>query len=292
MGSRTETSPNFLEVSLRGSGSSVSFPLGEPGTIRIGRSLQNDILINSPRLLPTHAEIIPSPEGWISRDLSANRECLLSSGEPQELGDLRLVLRGADAPPPSESGQTEPEKPKVPPLRIILFALIAVALAVLFLVPGPSPEPPASLRENLPGDSGSSLLPSRDLPESPYTPEERLHLSEISLSLGEQLLRDWKISLTNLSLARAELKNALTLLDGISSPADFRSRITARLEEAETLLEEEIRRRKFAAEKAIRFHDLPAAERELEELARMIHFPEDPRYRYTQDRLREIGKRD
>lgn len=292
MGPRTATSTNFLEVSLRGSGTPVSFPLGKSDTLRIGRSLQNDILINSPQVLPTHAEIISSSEGWIARDPSANRECLLSPGEPQEFGDLRLVLHGAADLPHPEPGKTGSEKSKLPPLRIILFALIGVALAVLFLVPGPSPEPPASLRESLPGESGPSLVPSRDLPESPYTPEERLHLAEISLFLGEQLLRDWKISLANLSLARAELKNALALLDGISSPEDLRSRITTRLKETEHLLKEEFRRRKFAAEKAIRFQDIPAAERELKDLARMIHFPDDPRYRYTQDRLREIGRGD
>ena len=128
------------------------------------------------------------------------------------------------------------------------------------------------------------------MPASSLTPAERIRLADLSLSLGEQRLKDWKISVENAGLARAELEKAAALIEGINPHPPFSPRITARLEEAESLIEEEFRRRKFIVEKAIRFRDLDTAERELRELITFLHFPDDPRSRYAQERLRDIGR--
>lgn len=286
---REKTADLYLHLSLKGGEKPILFPLAGKFPVRIGSSLANDILVNSPETSPLHAEIVSGQDGFILRDPGKKTERPLVPGQALILGNLAISLESDPAPRARPTGEKSPGKSSPARLRLILFVLIGLALAFLFLYPAPSPRTAPSLREetgNEPENPPSSPVGGTlSLP-----PGERISRARASVALGEQRLRDRRISIENLSLARAEFRKAADLLEGLSPAPDLLPALESRLQEAENLLEEEFRGRKFSAEQAVRFQDLDRAELELKNIQKLIPEPDDSRHRYAQERLKEIGR--
>ncbi|MCX5866659.1 MAG: FHA domain-containing protein [Proteobacteria bacterium] len=293
-----KTSADFyLNLALKNQGHPVSVPLAGSPFVRIGSSLTSDVLINSPEISPRHAEILSGPEGFVLREPGEGRERKLAPGQSQNLGILSISLSSGKpclSPPAARKSRT-----KISPgrLRLILFALIGLALVGLFLLPAPKAPGPPSLREENTGSPepgpgpGANSSPSSPGGESiSLPPGERISRARNSLALGEQRLRDRKISIENLGLARAEFQKAVDLLEDLPPAPDLLTALNARLQETEGFLEEEFRRRKFSAEQAIRFQDFDRAELELKNIQKLLGNPNDPRSRSAQERLKEIGR--
>jgi hypothetical protein len=277
-----------LRLALKNQGQPVSLPLAGSSSVRIGTSLSNDILINSPEISPRHAEIISGPEGFLLREPGDNRERKLTPGQSLILGSLTISLESEKSPRTRPPGEKIPGKSSPAKLRVVLFVLIGLVLAFLFLYPAPSPRTPPALKEEAGPETKSP--PSSGWESLSLPPEQRISRARASFALGEQRLKDRRISIENLSLARAEFQKALNLVEGVSPVPDFLAALNSRLQETEGLLEEEFRRRKFAAEQAIRFQDPDRAELELKNIQKLLRVPDDPRYRYAQERLKEIGR--
>ena len=286
---KKKTADFHLGLSLKGGGKPTSILLPEKFPVRIGASLTNDILINSPEISPRHAEIISGPEGFLLRAPGEKREWKLVPGQSLSLGKLTISLEAGKPPFSRPAVKIIPGKSSPAKLRFILFALIGLALAFLFLYPAPSPRTPPSFREKT-GPEPKSSPSSSGGEKLSLPPEQRISRARSSLTLGEQRLKDYRISIENLSLARAEFQQAVNLLAGLNPAPDFLPALNGRLQETESLLEEEFRRRKFSAEQAIRFQDPDRAELELKNIQKLIGAPDDPRYRYAQERLKEIGR--
>lgn len=286
---KKKTADFHLGLSLKGGGKPTSILLPEKFPVRIGTSLTNDILINSPEISPRHAEIISGPEGFLLRAPGEKREGKLVPGQSLSLGKLTISLEAEKPLLFRPAVKKIPGKSSPAKLRGILFALIGLALAFLFLYPAPSPRTPPSLREKTgPEPKSSPSSPGKEKFSLP--PEQRISRARASLALGEQRLKDHRISIENLSLAREEFQQAVNLLEGLNPAPDFLPALNGRLQETESLLEEEFRRRKFSAEQAIRFQDPDRAELELKNIQKLLGAPDDPRYRYAQERLKEIGR--
>ena len=287
----------YLSLALKNQGHPVSIPLAGSSSVRIGASLTNDILINSPEISPRHVEILSGPEGFVLREPGENRERKLAPGQSLSLGNLTISLESGKPPLSRPAAKKSPGKSSAAKLRVILFALIGLALAFLFLYPAPSPRTPPSLKEEAgpasapgagPGSKYSNSSPGGESISLP--PGERISRARNSLALGEQRLRDRKISIENLGLARAEFQKAVNLLEGFHPTPDLLTALNARLQETEGFLEEEFRRRKFSAEQAIRFQDFDRAELELKSIQKLLGNPNDPRSRSAQERLKELGR--
>jgi hypothetical protein len=278
----------YLTLALKDVHKPSTIPLKDNSSVRIGASLTNDILINSPGISPRHAEIISGPEGFVLREPGENRERKLSPGQSLSLGSLTISLESGSSPLSRPAAKKNPGKSSPAKLRVTLFVLVGLALAFLFFSPAPSPRTPPSLQEEAGPETKSP--PSSGGESLSLPPEQRISRARASLTLGEQRLKDRRISIENLSLARAEFQKALNLVEGVSPVPDFLAALNSRLQETEGLLEEEFRRRKFAAEQAIRFQDPDRAELELKNIQKLLSTPDDPRYRYAQERLKEIGR--
>ena len=286
---KKKTADFYLGLSLKGEGKPTSILFPEKFPVRIGASLTNDILINSPEISPRHAEILSGPEGWVLREPGEKRERQLVPGQSLSLGNLTISLEAGKPPLFRPATNKSPGKSSPARLRVILFVLIGLALAFLFLYPAPTPRTPPSWREET-GPAPKSLPASPDRQNISLPPEQRIFRARASFALGEQRLKDYRISIENLSLAKAEFQKAMNLLEGLAPTPDFLPVLNSRLQETESLLEEEFRRRKFSAEQAIRFQDPDRAELELKNIQKLLSAPDDPRYHYTQERLKEIGR--
>jgi hypothetical protein len=286
---KKKTADFCLTLALKDVHKPSSIPLKGNSPVRIGASLTNDILINSPEISPRHAEILSGPEGFVLREPGENRERKLAPGQSLILGNLSISLESGKPPFSRPASKKSPGKASPAKLRVILFALIGLALVFLFLYPAPSPRTPPSLREET-GPEPKSSPSSPGVENLSFPPGQRVSRARASFALGEQRLKDRRISIENLSLARAEFQKALDLLTGLNPAPDFLPALASRLQETESLLEEEFRRRKFSAEQAIRFQDPDRAELELKNILRLLNTPDDPRYRYAQERLKEIGR--
>ncbi|MDD5223331.1 MAG: FHA domain-containing protein [bacterium] len=285
---KKKTADFCLTLALKDVYKPSTIPLKDNSSVRIGTSLTNDILINSPGISPRHAEIISGPEGFVLREPGENRERKLAPGQNLSLGNLTVSLESGKPRLSRPAAKISPGKSSPARLRVILFALIGLALVFLFFYPAPSPRTPPSLKEDSVPETKSSPSPGGEMSTLP--PEQRISRARASLALGEQRLKDYRISIENLSLARAEFQKAMILLEGQSPAPDFLAALNGRLRQTESLLEEEFRRRKFSAEQAIRFQDPDRAELELKNIQKLLNVPDDPRYRYAQERLKEIGR--
>lgn len=277
-----------LSLALQNQDRPVSLPLAGISSVRIGTSLTNDILINSPGISPRHAEIISGPEGFVLREPGESRERKLTPGQSLSLGNLTVSLESGKPRLSRPAAEKSPGKSSPARLRVILFALIGLALVFLFFYPAPSSRKPSSLEEEGVPETKSS--PSSGGEKLSLPPEQRISRARASLALGEQRLKDYRISIENLSLARVEFQKAMILLEGLNPAPDFLTALSSRLRQTENLLEEEFRRRKFSAEQAIRFQDPDRAELELKNIQKLLNAPDDPRFRYAQERLKEIGR--
>ena len=285
---KKKTADFCLTLALKDVHKPSTIPLKGNSPVRIGASLTNDILINSPEISPRHAEILSGPEGFVLREPGESREWKLAPGQSLSLGNLTISLESGIIPLSRPAAKKSPGKISPAKLRVILFALIGLALAFLFFYPAPSSRTPPSWEEEAGPETKSP--PSSGGESLSLPPEQRISRARASLALGEQRLKDHRISIENLSLARAEFQKAMILLEGLNPAPDFLAVLNSRLRQAESLLEEEFRRRKFSAEQAIRFQDPDRAELELKNIQKLLRAPDDPRYRYAQERLKEIGR--
>ena len=73
--------------------------------VRIGRGVDNDLVLRDVRVSRHHAAIEPSPHGWIVRDLQSTngtyvngrrvQELEIDQGTEVSLGGFRLTLQGS-----------------------------------------------------------------------------------------------------------------------------------------------------------------------------------------------------
>lgn len=76
------------------------------GPIRIGRALDNDVVLDDPHACPQHARLSPTPEGWRFEDLDSlnglrhegrrARDGLLRSGDELRIGHLHVRVFAED----------------------------------------------------------------------------------------------------------------------------------------------------------------------------------------------------
>ncbi len=272
-------------------------------TVKIGRSPENDLIVNDRLVSRFQAEIRTEGDRYRISDLGStnptqvNRQVIeeeyLEDGDELTIGESILRFYRA--------GMGKPESPgkalsKIPPRQLILIGLIVLCLIYLLLPSGKDRNEQPSARKPTTIASGE-VKPAESLREKEQpvlrelSVEERLKQALSSYEFGKKKLSDWRIIRGNLALAIKALEKSLFLIEGLDPLPEFYLDAKIKLEEAKQMLDAEFKKHRFEVEKSIRFANWEGAQRELTIIQEILPEPSslsDPRAVYAREKSREV----
>ena len=274
-------------------------------SVKIGRSLKNDLIINDRLVSRFQAEIRAEGDRYRIFDLGSTNptrvdnqavtDRYLEDGDEITVGESVLKFYRAGQ---SESRSRKKGLGNLPTRQLILIGLIVLCLIYLLIPSGKDKKGQSSTRNLRAISSGEtkpeSSLKNEQLNLDTFSNEERLKQALSSYEFGKKKLSDWKISRGNLALAIKALEKSLLLTEGLNPMPEFYRDAEAKLEEAKQRLDAEFRSHRFAVEKSIRFGNWEEAQRELNIIQEILPEPSslsDPRAVYVREKLREVEKK-
>ncbi len=275
-------------------------------SVKIGRSPQNDLIINDQLVSRFQAEIRAEGERHRIFDLGSTNPTLINNQAVEEkyLEDGDEITIGGSVFKFYRAGKGKSEAQrkalsKLPPRQLVLIGLIVLCLIYLLIPSGKGEKEQSSTRKLRTLPSGEikatkSLLKKGQPDLSKLSIEERLKQALGSYEFGKKKLSDWRISRGNLALAIKALEESLLLTEGLEPLPEFCQDAKAKLEEAKQRLDTEFRRHRFAVEKSIRFGNWEEAQEELTIIQEILPEPSslsDPRAVYAREKLREVEKK-
>ncbi len=275
-------------------------------SVKIGRSPQNDLIMNDRLTSHFQAEIRAEGEKYRIFDLGSTNPTLINNQVVEEKyledGDELTIGGSVFKFYQAEKSKSEAQKKglsKLPPRQLILIGLIVLCLIYLLLPSGKGKKEQSSarkLRTILSGETKptKSLLKKEQPDLSKLSIEDRLKQALSSYEFGKKKLSDWRIIRGNLALAIKALEKSLLLTEGLEPSPEFYQDAKAKLEEAKQRLDTEFRRHRFAVEKSIRFGNWEEAQKELTIIQEILPEPSslsDPRAVYAREKLREVERK-
>ncbi len=250
------------------------------GPVTLGRDPASDVAIDDRGVSRAHAEIRRDRGHWVLRDCGSTNgtfvngvritETGLKTGDSITIGAVTLEVSLEDI------GR------RPGPAAAVLIGILGVGGLIAAHVVGTdrAGDDRGSIRSAL-TEGGES--PAAAAPGGPTGPGDEGTVD--LLRVGEARLKDWRIARGNAYRAQKAFEQVLQAPEGDPGTA---ARARDGLEKARRIVEEEFRRLRFSAERAVREGDLRGAEEDLKAILEAIPDAADPRARYAQERTKNL----